>query len=180
MWSSPRTTLYLNVNVAAALDAQRRRRSVGGRHGWPGRHCTQRPDDFPTWFGWWVNSPPPAANPVGSLTGLCAHLRTSWEWRYTSNMILVHYRNLELHLESELRRIADALGITVDETTSASLVRAAEFEAMRSLADELVPEVHVPGHWHDNQEFFNTGTSGQWRTLLTDADLTAPLESHRP
>ena len=72
---------------------------------------------------------------------------------------------------SEMRRIADALGITVDDAAWASLVRAAEFDAMRSRADELVPEVHVPGVWHDNQEFFHTGTSGQWRTLLSDTDL---------
>ena len=118
-----------------------------------------------------MNSPPPPANPVGSLTGLCAHLRTSWEHRDTSNVVLVHYRNLERHLEPEMRRIADALGITVDKAAWASLVRAAEFEAMRSHAEELVPEVHVPGVWHDNQKFFHTGTSGQWRTLLSGTDL---------
>ena len=86
-------------------------------------------------------------------------------------MVLVHYRNLERHLEAEMRRIADALGITVDDTAWASLVRAARFQAMRSRAEELVPEVHVPGIWHDNQKFFRTGSSGQWRTLLSDAEL---------
>ena len=158
------------MNVAAALEAQRAAGALAGDTVGPAANAP-RPD-FPTWFGWWVNSPPPPANPVGSLTGLCAHLRTSWERRDTPNVILVHYRNLGQHLESEMRRIADALGITIDDTAWASLVRAAGFEAMRSRADELVPEVHVPGHWHDNQEFFHTGTSSQWRTLLTDADLT--------
>ena len=70
-----------------------------------------------------------------------------------------------------MRRIADVLGITVDETAWATLVRAAGFEAMRSRADELVPEVHVPGVWHDNQKFFHSGTNGQWRTLLSGTDL---------
>ena len=135
---------YLNVNVDAVLEAQRAAGALAGDT--PGPAATAPRPDFPTWFGWWVNSPPPPANPVGSLTGLCAHLRTSWEQRDASNVILVHYRNLEQHLESEMRRIADALGITVDDTAWASLVRAAGFEAMRSRADELVPEVHVPGH----------------------------------
>jgi len=160
---------YLNVNVAAALEAQRAAGALAGDTVGPAANAP-RPD-FPTWFGWWVNSPPPPANPVGSLTGLCAHLRTSWERRDTSNVILVHYRNLGQHLESEMRRIADALGITIDDTAWASLVLAAAFEAMRSRADDLVPEVHVPGIWHDNQEFFHTGTSGQWRTLLSDTDF---------
>jgi hypothetical protein len=160
---------YLNVNVAAALEAQR---AAGGLAvDIVGPVATAPRPDFSTWFGWWVNSPPPPANPVGSLAGLSAHLRTSWERRDTPNVILVHYRNLEQHLESEMRRIADALGIIVDDTAWAGLVRAAGFEAMRSGADDLVPEVHVPGIWHDNQEFFHTGTSGQWRTLLSDTDL---------
>jgi aryl sulfotransferase len=160
---------YLNVNITAGLEAQRAAGALAGDTLRPAA-TAQRPD-FPTWFGWWVNSPPPPANPVGSLSGLCAHLRTSWQQRDSANVILVHYRHLEQHLDSEMRRIAGALGITVDDTAWPSLVRAAGFEAMRSRADELVPEVHVPGHWYDNQEFFHAGTSGQWRTLLSDTDL---------
>jgi aryl sulfotransferase len=159
---------YLNVNVAAALQAQRGAGTLGGEALGPA--ATVRRPDFPTWFGWWVNSPPPPANPVGSLAGLCAHLRTSWEQRDTSNVVLVHYRNLEQHLGSEMLRIADALGTTVNDAAWARLVRAAEFDAMRSRADELVPEVHVPGVWHDNQEFFHAGTSGSgahWSPTLT-------------
>ena len=114
-----------------------------------GPAATGRRPDFQTWFGWWVDSPPPPANLVGTLAGLCAHLRTSWEQRDASNVVLVHYRNLQEHLEYEMRRIAAALGVTVDDTAWPSLVRAADFEAMRSHADELVPEVHVPGVWPD-------------------------------
>ncbi len=160
---------YLNVNVAAALEAQRAAGTLAGETLGPA--ATARRPDFPTWFGWWLNSTPPPANPVGSLTGLCAHLRTSWEQRGTHNVVLVHYRNLERHLEPEMRRIADALGVTVDDAAWATLVRAARFQAMRSRAEELVPEVHVPGVWHDNQKFFHTGTSGQWRTLLSGTGL---------
>ena len=42
--------------------------------------------------------------------------------------------------------VSPMLGIAVDDTAWASLVPAARFEAKRSRAEELVPEVHVRGH----------------------------------
>ena len=160
---------FLNINVAAGRAAQQRAAGEPVSET-PGVAAPRKPD-LHTWFRFWVDSPPPPANPAGSLAGLCAHLRTSWEQRGTSNVVLIHYRHLEHNLESEMRRIADALGIIVNDTNWASLVPAAAFEAMRSRADELVPEIHVPGVWYENREFFHAGTSGQWRTLLSDTDL---------
>lgn len=159
---------FLNINVAAGREAQR---AAGASVDEVPSAATPRKPDFQTWFRFWVDSPPPPANPVGSLAGLCAHLHTSWEQRDSPNVVLVHYRNLENDLESEMRRIADALEINVDDTAWASLVPAAAFEAMRSRADELVPEIHVPRVWHDSREFFHAGKSDQWRTLLSDTDL---------
>jgi hypothetical protein len=42
---------------------------------------------------------------------------------------------------------------------------------MRSRADTTVP-AGGPDHWIDPAAFFSRGTSGQWRDVLDDADLT--------
>ena len=40
---------------------------------------------------------------------------------------------------------------------------------MRGNAADVVPNADV-ALWHDNAEFFHRGTSGQWRSLLENAD----------
>jgi hypothetical protein len=42
---------------------------------------------------------------------------------------------------------------------------------MRSRADTMIPG-HSAEHWVHPAAFFSRGTSGQWRELLDDADLT--------
>jgi hypothetical protein len=45
------------------------------------------------------------------------------------------------------------------------------FESMRTRANTTVPG-GSRDHWIDPAAFFSRGTSGQWRGLLDDADLT--------
>ena len=73
-------------------------------------------------------------------------------------------------LDGGMRRIADILGITVDAELWPTLVEAATFESMRGNADRLAPGADREA-WHDNARFFNKGTNGRWRYVLTDDDL---------
>ena len=70
-----------------------------------------------------------------------------------------------------MRQLANRLGIDVAERLWPRLVHAATFESMRSRADTMVPG-HSVEHWVDPAAFFSRGTSGQWRELLDDDDLT--------
>jgi hypothetical protein len=70
-----------------------------------------------------------------------------------------------------MRQLAIRLGIDVGERRWPGLVHAATFESMRSRADTTVPGGGVE-HWVDPTAFFSRGTSGQWRDLLNNADLT--------
>jgi hypothetical protein len=69
-----------------------------------------------------------------------------------------------------MRALAAHLGIEIDEDRWPRLVQAATFESMRSRADTTVPGGSRE-HWIDPAAFFRRGTSGQWRDLLSDADL---------
>ena len=85
-------------------------------------------------------------------------------------MVLLHFDDLLADLEGQMRGLATRLGIDVPESRWPELVDAASFVTMRRNATMTVPGAS-PRQWHDPQGFFNKGTSGQWRTLLDDADL---------
>jgi len=105
-----------------------------------------------------------------SLYAMVHHLKTFWEARDRSNVVLLHYGDLKADLEGQMRHLAARLGVSVPEKLWLELVQAATFEEMRRCADEIVPNA-TEAVWHDNARFFNKGTTGQWRGLLADEDL---------
>src|SRR5262249_5861248 len=110
----------------------------------------------------------------GELTGVnlastMHHLATFWEAREHSNVVLVHYADLQCDLEGEMRRIAQRLDIEIDEDRLPELVAAAGFDAMRERADEIAPDATL-GLLQSNRAFFHRGANGQWRELLDDTD----------
>ena len=62
------------------------------------------------------------------------------------------------------------LSIEVSEQRVEELAAAATFEGMRGRADLLAPGVDH-ALWRNNEDFFRSGTSGQWRRLLDSAAL---------
>lgn len=93
-----------------------------------------------------------------------------WAERRRANFLLVHYNDLSADLDGEMRRIAAFLKIDVNETLWPELVRAARFEAMQAAGDTLMPHANrafVGG----SRRFFNKGTNGRWRDVLSADDL---------
>ena len=95
------------------------------------------------------------------------HISTFWAVRDRSNVLLLHYDELQADLDGQMRRVSSRLGIPVDEARWPALVDAATFDQMRANADRVAPDTSN-AIWQDNQQFFHRGTSGQWRTLLDD------------
>jgi aryl sulfotransferase len=93
-----------------------------------------------------------------------------WNFRHLSNVHFLHYEDLLSDLDGEMRRVAAILGVAVDEASWPALVEAATFDAMRSNADQLAPEV-TENVWKDNANFFRTGKSGQWRGVFSPESL---------
>jgi hypothetical protein len=130
-----------------------------------------RSDDPVERFWSWINDD---ALPSGELTGLRGmlhHLNSFWVERERNNVVLFHYADLQADLDAEMRRLAAALAIDVDNARWHALVQAASFEQMRDRADELAPEVKVAGFWNDTSRFFNQGTTGQWQAFMGVEDI---------
>ena len=106
------------------------------------------------------------------------HLQTFRDAADQLDIVHLHYDDLKADLEGQMRQLAARLGIHVDELRWPHLVQAATFESMRSRAETTVPG--GPEHWIDPAAFFRRGTSGQWRDLFDDADLTRYAARMRP
>ena len=121
-------------------------------------------------FWEWIDDDSPSGGGTPSLKATLEHLSTFWEARDEPNIVLFHYADLQADLEGQLRRLAAALGIQLDESRVADLVDAATFDSMRNRADELAPEVKTDGFWNDTNRFFHVGSSGQWGKFMGPGD----------
>jgi hypothetical protein len=128
------------------------------------------PPDVRTGFLGWVTDDAPVEEFRSTLPFTIHHLRQLWQRRDDPNVLLFHYADLRADLAGQLRRLADGLGIDVDEETLATLAAAASFDAMKDDADNLAPNAGI-GLWHDNRRFFAEGRLGGWRDAVDDDAL---------
>jgi hypothetical protein len=156
-----------NINLRALFAA--RERAVGNEDlAAMYRDWEPAPTDPIARFWRWVDASAEGELAHVNLASTMHHLATFWDVRAQPNIVLVHYADLQRDLEGGMRRIAQRLGVAVDEDRFPDLVAAAGFDAMRERADEVAPDVSQ-GLWHSNQAFFHSGRNGQWRELLDAA-----------
>jgi len=159
-----------NLDFAAFLEA--RKTAVGlddSNELLPGGPAAV-PDSEIERFWQWVDDPSgPTKGHASSLRKMLHHLTTFFRARSHPNVVLLHYSDLEVDLEGEMRRLAVRLGIDVPETLWPELVAAATFDQMRRAADQIAPG-SVERIWKDHQRFFHRGQSGQWRAVLDEDD----------
>jgi aryl sulfotransferase len=129
----------------------------------------EAPDAYLRWF---IDNEiePKGSGPYG-LADYCNQVRTYWDARGDLNVHLFHYTDLWNDRESEMRRVAAALGVTVAEERWPTFVEAAGLDSMRSRADDTVPETQA-GIWHSPEEFFRVGGMRDWASLLDSRDIT--------
>ncbi len=123
------------------------------------------------WLVRWTREETTSLEQPDSLVGVLHHVRDAWERRGTYDVLLVHYADLSADLEGEMRRVADHLGVAVEEERWPGLVRAASFAAMRERAAELTPD--TLGVLVDRGRFFRSGRSGEGRAVLSPDELAA-------
>ncbi len=135
----------------------------------PGREA--EPAEPGAYLRWFIdnNLEPVGSGPYG-LADYCQQVRTYWVARRRPNVELFHYADLWNDLDSEMRRVAAVLGVTVAEERWPALVDAAGLEQMRSHAEETAPEART-GLWHDPARFFREGGTRDWDRLLGDDDI---------
>jgi len=120
---------------------------------------------------WFVDNdlPPTGGGPHG-LADFCQQIRTYWDARTAANVHLFHYGDLWADLDGEMRRVAAALGVEVDEGRWPAFVEAATLDSMRSRAALTAPDAHL-GIWHSPEGFFRAGGTRDWASLLTPGDV---------
>jgi aryl sulfotransferase len=115
------------------------------------------------WFGWEREGYP--------FWGNLRHTHTWWTARSAENVLFVHYADLLTNTEEEISRIARFIGREVDRQQLHSLATATSFEQMRFDREQLLPAARRMFRG-GAKVFFHRGTSGQWRGVLHEDDLT--------
>ena len=132
---------------------------------------SERPEDVATYLRWFIDNEEPAtgSGPNG-LQDYCQQIRTYWDARQAPNVHLFHYADLWSDRDTEMRRVAAALGVTVDEQTWPPTVAAASLESMRERASNTAPEAHL-SLWQSDRDFFRSGGTRAWAQHLSSSDL---------
>jgi aryl sulfotransferase len=122
----------------------------------------------------WIDRDVAPVDAMDSLPGVMWHLADAWGRRHEENVLLVHYADLSVDLDGEMRRIAGRLAVDIRDNRWPALVAAAGFTEMRRRANQLAPD---PARvLKDREAFFRRGSSGAGRELLTAAEVEHYLD----
>lgn len=129
------------------------------------------PDDAAEYLRWFIDNDnqPVGSGPYG-LADYCEQILTYWVRRADPNVHLFHYADLWRNLDAEMRRVAEALGVRVDDAIWPSFVDAATLDSMRSRAAATAPNADED-MWRSPEAFFRVGGTREWASLLDAADL---------
>ena len=130
------------------------------------------PDEPGEYLRWFIdNEEPPTGSGPNGLDDYCQQIRSYWDAREAPNVHLFHYADMWSDLDAEMRRVAAALDVQVDEDRWQAFVEAAGLSSMRSRAADTAPEAHVD-LWVSPERFFRSGGTRDWESLLTADDIS--------
>jgi hypothetical protein len=136
------------------------------------REPVEPPEGAAEYLRWWIaREPADWVDGAGSLSELVRQAQGYWVARRRPNVHLFHYQDLRDDLEHEMRRLAEALGVTVEAAQWPLLVAAAHIDAMRQRASALVPETDLD-MWESPERFFDSGGRRNWADLLSPEEIT--------
>jgi len=129
------------------------------------------PDDPGDYLRWFIDNHEPSvgSGPHG-LEDYCQQIRTYWDERDAPNVHLFHYADMWADLDGEMRRVAAALGVPIDDSRWPGFVEAAGLSSMRSRAAATAPEAHLDA-WVSPERFFRSGGTRDWASLLSPDDV---------
>ena len=100
------------------------------------------------------------------------NIRSWWEIRTLPNVLLLHFEQLKQDLPGEMRRVAQFLGVNIDEVKWPDMVKHCSFDYMKANATPSVPAGGV--FWDGGaQTFINKGVNGRWRDSLSAEECAA-------
>jgi hypothetical protein len=131
---------------------------------------SEAPADDAAYLRWWVDDERPATGTGGTnLAEMVHQAATYWDARDEPNVHLFHYADLLADRDREMRRVASALDVPVDEARWSDVIAAASLDAMRGRADDLAPEADL-AFWRSTPSFFRSGRLDAWRDVVPTDD----------
>jgi len=129
------------------------------------------PEDVAEYLRWFIDNhqPPTGSGPHG-LEDYCNQVLTYWDARNEPNVHLFHYSDMWADLDGQMRRVAEAVGVQVDERRWPDYVDAASLDSMRSRAADTAPEADKD-LWKSTEQFFRVGGRREWASQLTHHEL---------
>ena len=121
--------------------------------------------DVAQYFREWLDG---GGLPVG--VSFWEHVQGWYDIRHLPNVLLLHFNNLKTDLAGEIRRIAAFLDIPIDEAKMPAMLEHCSLDYMRRTASEHSPILDMVFQ-QGGATFFNQGTNGRWKDVLTAADL---------
>ena len=120
-------------------------------------------DDIVTFYRKWLERD---GYPIWSFW---ENIATWWEYRHLPNLLMLHFGALKADMPGEIRRIAQFLDITIDESKWDEILEHCSFDYMKAHAELSVP---LGGSlWEGGAKtFINKGKNGRWRDVLSNAD----------
>jgi aryl sulfotransferase len=145
------------------------RRRVAELTGRPYAEPPARPP-LAEWLAAWTRRDADPMTSMDSLPGVVHHAADAWR-RRSAGVLVVRYEDLVADLAGSMRRLADALAITVPPASWPERVEACTFASMRAAAAQRVPDAR--GVLRDPAAFFRRGRPGAGREVLDPAGLAA-------
>ena len=167
----PRDVYMSSINHRNNINPERFAEIMESQGNMPSEPPPEMPDDINELFKIWMSSSTFEWELDGApFWSHFQHAYTYWHYRQLPNIHFLHYADLKADLASEMKRLANELGIEVPDEKWPDLVNAATFSSMKEKADMTAPDTNH-GIWQSNSQFFNKGTNEQWRGVLTDDNL---------
>jgi len=139
-----------------------------GRVGEELRPCPE--DVHELWSNWMSRAGFPWEHDGYPFGSVLHHTRTWWDYRHLPNVMLVHFADLLVDLEGEIRRIARFLEISPPAEAWPTIVRNCTFAEMKKHGDDLMPQAKMILRG-GSDSFFHKGTNGRWRDVLSTVEL---------
>ena len=97
------------------------------------------------------------------------HVRGWWAIRGVPNILFVHNAHLKADLADAIRRVAAFLDIALDDTLMPKILKHCSIDYMRNAAVSQAPS--APGASDFMNKFFNKGTNGRWKDVLSAEEI---------
>jgi len=128
------------------------------------------PDFHAFWQGWISRGSHPWEGEGYPFWGNLHHTQSWWNYRHLDNILFVHFHDLLTDRAGEIRRIGAFLGIDVPDDALPAILQALDISTMREREGKRNPAFQVL--WKNGaQTFFNKGTNGRWKDLLSADEL---------